>query len=135
MEDAGGASRFCVELSEQQFLGTPSYLSQSVQELRRHGVRVAIDDVGFGRSSLEALVILEPDVIKLAREFVKEADRDVARRRGLERLTRAAKTLSTQIVAEGVESTGERDVLIDLGIGHAQGFLWDRPVPVEEIVE
>jgi EAL domain-containing protein (putative c-di-GMP-specific phosphodiesterase class I) len=130
MEQAAGAARYCIELSEQQFIGAPAYLIESVFALREAGVQVAIDDVGYGRSSLEALVLLEPDVIKLAREFVKGVDGGRPRRRGLERLTRATQTLSTSIVAEGVETEGERDVLLELGILLAQGFLWDEPIPV-----
>lgn len=132
MQDAGGPERFCLELSEQQFLGAPAYLTEAVTELRRFGVQVAIDDVGYGRSSIEALVMLEPDIIKIAREFVMNSDVDPRRRRGLERLTTASKALSSSLVAEGVETEGERAVLMDLGIHRAQGFLWDRPGEVEQ---
>ncbi|MEM7204662.1 MAG: chemotaxis protein CheB [Planctomycetota bacterium] len=123
-------SRFCVELSEQQFLGTPAYLVEAVKKLRDAGVRLGIDDVGYGRSSVEALVVLEPEVVKIAREFVSEADRNPAKRRGLERLVRSTRTLATELIAEGVERAEERELLIELGIDRAQGFLWDKPRPV-----
>jgi len=131
LEEAGGAHRFCVELSEQLFLGAPVYLVDAVKELRAHGVRIGIDDVGYGRSSIEALVLLEPDVIKLAREFVSGTHRSAGRRAGLERLVRASEALSNVLVAEGVEEEGERELLADLGVNLAQGYLWDRPLMPE----
>lgn len=134
LREHGGPDRFCIELSEQLFLGAPQYLVEAVKELRGNGVRIALDDVGFGRSSIEALVLLEPDVIKLALEFVRGCDARPRRRAGLERLVRAAKTLSSVLIAEGVESPGERNVLTELGVPFAQGFLWDRPAVPHELV-
>jgi EAL domain-containing protein (putative c-di-GMP-specific phosphodiesterase class I) len=127
----GCEDRFCLEISEQQFLGVPKHLVEAVRALQQAGVRVGIDDVGFGKSSLEALVVLEPDVIKVARECVAGADGDPTRRRGLERLVRASHALCSQIVAEGVETEAERQILLELGIELAQGFLWDRPVALK----
>ncbi|GJM22814.1 MAG: hypothetical protein DHS20C15_27290 [Planctomycetota bacterium] len=129
-EAAGGASRFCIEISEQQFLGDPSSLCAPIAELKAAGVSIALDDVGFGRSSLEALLVLEPDVIKIDRAFVHGAGRDPGARRRLERLVRTARHLSAEIVAEGLENASDREVLLELGVRHAQGFLLGRPVPV-----
>lgn len=126
-EACGPLDRFCVELSEQQFIGAPTYLVDSVEALKRAGVRIAVDDVGFGRSSLEALVVLEPHTIKIAREVVHGADSDPGMRHGLKRLTRAATALAEMVVAEGVESAGERDLLVSLGLTLGQGYLWDEP--------
>jgi EAL domain-containing protein (putative c-di-GMP-specific phosphodiesterase class I) len=54
--------RFCVEISEQQMIGEPSLLRNQVRALQEAGILVAIDDVGFGHSSLETLILLEPDI-------------------------------------------------------------------------
>lgn len=130
---AGGPRRFCIEISEQQFFGAPKYLYEAVRELKSHGVRIAIDDVGFGRSSLESLVLLEPDVIKIARECVDSSDRFDSRRHELERLVRAAGALAPELVAEGIERPQERELCVELGIQFGQGYLWDKPQELEAL--
>lgn len=123
-------SGYCVEISEQQIIGDPAYLLDAVQALRAHGVHIAIDDVGFGRTCLESLVLLEPDVVKIDRRCVTGARQDARQRRGLERLLGVARSLEAEVVAEGVETEDDLEVMIDVGVGLAQGFLWGRPRPV-----
>src|SRR5262249_55824142 len=60
---AGSARTYCIEISEQQFIGDPGNLRERAIALKEAGILIAIDDVGFGRSSLESLIVLEPDVI------------------------------------------------------------------------
>ena len=135
MNAAGGPERFCIELSEQQFLGAPDYLRHAVRELKDAGVLVAIDDLGFGRSSLESLIVLEPEVVKIDRSYVQGAAGDPTRRRSLERLVSATEGLETRVIAEGIEEAEERDLLLELGIRWGQGFLYSRPVPVEDATD
>ncbi len=125
-------TRYCIEISEQQFIGDPRYLEKHVAALRDLGAHVAVDDVGFGRSSLEALLVLEPDVIKLDRTVVHGAHEDAGRQRHLERLLRVARTLESTVVAEGIESVQDLAMLNDLGVRYGQGFLWGTPQPVEQ---
>jgi EAL domain-containing protein (putative c-di-GMP-specific phosphodiesterase class I) len=117
----------CVEVSEQQIVGEPSYLVGPVAALRQAGVRFAIDDLGFGSSSIESLVLLEPDVVKIDRRFV----RGIAKRRrqagALERLLRVATSLGASVVAEGIETREDLKRLRELGVGYGQGFLWGPP--------
>ena len=121
------ARRLCLEISEQLFLGDPSYLRDRVRWLATMGMLIAIDDVGFGRSSLESLIILEPDVVKIDRRFVHGCSSDSGKRRNLERLLRVAGGLGATVVAEGVETKGDADVLEGLGVPFAQGFYWQKP--------
>ncbi|MEM7202364.1 MAG: chemotaxis protein CheB [Planctomycetota bacterium] len=121
------ATDLCLELSEQQFIGEPTYLAQRVKLVRDLGVKVALDDVGFGRSSLEALVTLEPDLIKIDRGFVQGCAEDAGKRRTLQRLLHVADSLSASVIAEGIETEDDRTVLLDLGVGVGQGFLWEPP--------
>mgnify|MGYP006275731811 CR=1 FL=1 len=117
---------FCVEISEQQFIGDPNYLKPHVEELRREGARIALDDVGFGRSSLESLLLLEPETVKLDKSVVQGAAEDGAQRRTLERLIGVIRGIDADIVAEGVETDADREVLVDLGVEFAQGYLFGR---------
>jgi len=118
---------FCLEISEQQIIGDPSYLVAAVQALRAAGVLIAIDDVGFGSSCLESLVMLAPDIMKIDKRCVIGIDQDPTRMEHLRRYTRIARTLGCSIVAEGIETAGELEVVRSLGIEFGQGYLWGKP--------
>lgn len=125
-----GGRTYCVEISEQQFIGDPTFMREHVQKLRSAGVLVAIDDIGFGRSSLETLIFLEPDVIKVDRTYVTGIAEDKGKVRLLKRLTNVAKSLGAEVVAEGVERREDLPILQELGIHFAQGFLWGELLQV-----
>ena len=118
---------YCVEISEQQIIGDPSYLLEPVRQLRSAGVLIAIDDVGFGNSCLESLILLEPDIIKIDKRCIIGASGDRARTESLRRYVNLAHTLHSEVVAEGVETRRELAVLRDLKVRYAQGFLWGKP--------
>jgi diguanylate cyclase (GGDEF)-like protein len=125
--EAGTDERICIELSEHQFLGDPTYLKKPIESLRKRGFRVAIDDVGFGRSSIEALMVLEPDVVKIDRKCIQTAGGDAAERRQLERLIAMLGAVEATVIVEGVETRNELALLKDMGVQYAQGYLWGKP--------
>jgi diguanylate cyclase (GGDEF)-like protein len=118
---------YCVEISEQQIIGDPSYLLEPVHALRNAGVLIAVDDVGFGNSCLESLILLEPDIIKIDKRCIIGLSGDRARTESLRRYVGLAHTLHSEVVAEGVETRRELAVLRDLKVRYAQGFLWGKP--------
>jgi len=127
---AAGGRRVCLELSEQQILGDPSYMLDHLSTLRSAGVSIAIDDIGFGRTSLESLIILEPEVVKIDRGYVRGIAEDRARLNWLRRLTRTARSLDAQLIAEGVETGADADCLYELGITLAQGYHYAKPCEI-----
>ncbi len=118
---------FCVEISEQQFIGDPSYLKEHTVALKKAGILVGIDDVGFGRSSLESLILLEPDVVKVDIKYVAGIAVDPQKQRLLRRLVKVVQALGAELVAEGVESREDLEVVRDMGVQYAQGYLWGYP--------
>lgn len=129
-EDFLGAAdgrRVCLELSEQQILGDPAYMLEHLAALRRAGVTIAIDDIGFGRTSLESLIILEPEVVKIDRGYVGGIAADPARLNWLRRLTRTARSLDAALIAEGVETQADAECLYELGVSLAQGYHYAEP--------
>ena len=118
---------YCVEVSEQQILGDPSYLVRVVQELKRRKISVAIDDVGFGRSCLESLIVLQPDVIKIDKRLVINISHDKSQREMLRRLLAVVESLNAKIIAEGIENREDLETLKELGVPYGQGFLWGQP--------
>jgi EAL domain-containing protein (putative c-di-GMP-specific phosphodiesterase class I) len=115
---------FCIEISEQQFVGDPAYLRDHVNALKQAGILVAIDDVGFGRSSLESLILLEPDLVKVDRKYVSGVSREPAKARLLRRVVNVAKSLGAEIVAEGIEVKDDLPVLEEMGVHYGQGYYW-----------
>jgi diguanylate cyclase (GGDEF)-like protein len=119
--------RICLELCEQQIVGRPDYLVDRLRALRALGFRIAVDDVGFGNSCLESLVVLEPDIVKIDRCFVTGASTHPPLAKNLERLLRVARTLGATSVVEGVEDAADAELARALGAECGQGFLWSRP--------
>jgi len=117
----------CLEISEQQFIGDPTYLRDHVIALKKQGIQVAIDDVGFGRSSLESLIILEPDIVKIDRKYVSGVADEPAKARLLKRLVKVVQALGSELVAEGIEQRQELEMLLDLGVRYGQGWYWGKP--------
>ena len=123
---------FCVEISEQQFIGDPSYFKEYAVALKESGIMVAIDDLGFGRSSLESLIILEPDLIKIDRVYINGIASDQGKRRSLERMLKILDGLNADHIAEGIETQEDLDVLREMGVKYGQGYLWGKPARIPE---
>jgi diguanylate cyclase (GGDEF)-like protein len=120
----GTRYRVCLEINEQQLLGHPSHLVDIVRALRDAGVRIAVDDVGSGLGTLDSVFVLQPDVVKIDLSLVRGVSTDAGKGRQLRRLVQVCKSLGIEMIAEGVETAADRDLLRALEISHAQGYLW-----------
>jgi len=125
--------RFCLEISEQQLLGDPSCLAPNVQELQKAGLQVAIDDVGFGHSCLEGLILLRPEIMKVDKKMINGISEDPGMQQLLRRLLRVADVLETTVVVEGVETAEDLEIIRDMGVVYVQGYYLGRPQPVEAL--
>ena len=125
--EAGAIDGVCIELSEQQFLGNPVQLREAVQKFRNNAIRVAIDDAGFGRSFAEALVVLEPEIVKVDRRRVSGIASHFGQRRELERFLTMLRAVDIQVIVKGVENREDLRVLNEMGVPYGQGFLWGKP--------
>ncbi len=127
-------SRLCLEVTETALMRDVRAGMAALTELHRVGVQLAIDDFGTGYSSLSYLKRFPIDVLKVDRSFVDglpgEAH-DVAITTAILDL---ARSLELEVTAEGVETVEQRDALIELGCKRAQGYLFARPMPAEDLV-
>lgn len=120
-------SSWCIEISEQRLPTDAFSLTGVVRNLKESGVSIAIDDLGYGHSSFESLVILEPDVFKIDKRMVTGIGTDPGDRlRALERIVLVAHALGAEVIAEGIESAADMEALRGLGVEYGQGFFWGK---------
>jgi diguanylate cyclase (GGDEF)-like protein len=123
--------RVVVEVTETVLMQDLRLAAQRLGELKKIGVRVAVDDFGVGHSSLSYLRNLPVDVLKVDKSFVDElpAGGDVTRM-----MIQLGRMLGLDVIAEGVESAEQREALLALGCPRAQGFFYARPMPPDALV-
>ncbi len=121
------ARRLLVELTEHAAFDDYATFRSAMAPLRARGIRLAVDDVGAGFSSLRHVVELAPDRMKLDRTFTSGIEHDPARRAMAEALIVFARRTGIGLVAEGIETDRELEVMRSLGVPLGQGFLIQRP--------
>ena len=99
--------------------------------LRRAGIRLALDDFGTGYSSLSLLKRLPLDQLKIDQSFVRNILSEPNDAAIAKMVIVLAATMGVQVIADGVETIEQRDLLATLGCHNYQGYLFSRPVPVE----
>jgi diguanylate cyclase (GGDEF)-like protein/PAS domain S-box-containing protein len=126
-------SRLCLELTETAFIGDDAVAVTSIVALKALGVRIAIDDFGTGHASLDYIRrFAVADILKIDRSFVAGLEEAAGHDRAIVAAVVAlGRALGFSIVAEGVETPGQRDALVDLGCELAQGYWFGRPVAAE----
>ena len=124
------ASSVVLELTERAPLEATPELRAQIKDLRGMGYRLAVDDLGAGYAGLNSFVILEPDVVKLDQTLVRGLDAEPVRRSLIRSMIALCEELRITVVAEGVETQAELDVLVDLGCDLVQGYLLGRPAPI-----
>ena len=127
--------RLTIELTEGVFLDTPRAAGATLDAVRALGVRVALDDFGTGYSSLSYLRSLPFDTLKIDRSFVAGLPGDEDGRALVEAVLAIAHHFGLEVVAEGVETRPQADLLAQLGCELAQGWHFGRPVTADRLLE
>jgi EAL domain-containing protein (putative c-di-GMP-specific phosphodiesterase class I) len=136
IETAGVApERITLEITESALMQEPDAAIATLRDLKALGVSLCVDDFGTGYSSLSYLKRLPIDALKVDRAFVSGVDVDIEDRAIAEAVVALAHTLGLGAVAEGVENDRQLRQLRLLGCDGAQGFLFSRPVPGDELAE
>jgi EAL domain-containing protein (putative c-di-GMP-specific phosphodiesterase class I) len=121
------ADRVVLEITERVSLDHITDLRARVRQLRGMGFRIAIDDLGSGYSGLSSFAVLQPEIVKIDMKLVRGIDRDPMKQRLIRSITELCKDMGMMVVAEGVETPGEREAVVGLGCDMMQGFLLARP--------
>ena len=133
--DRGGldGQRLHLELTEGALVENLESGRDTLRALRGLGVRIAVDDFGTGYSSLSYLKRLPIDMLKIDGSFVAGLGTDPDDTSIVRAIASLAQTLDLKLVAEGVETDRQRQVLMALGCELGQGFWWSRPVTGDEL--
>ncbi|MCF7994933.1 EAL domain-containing response regulator [Lamprobacter modestohalophilus] len=129
-----GSSRIMIELTETAVLPDLQQMRELTTQLRLGGASLAIDDFGIGYSSIRALAELPYDALKIDLSFVAEMFDSEKSANLIASMVHMAHSLHLKVVAEGVETEAQRDRLIEMGVDRLQGYLFGRPVPIEQFV-
>jgi len=128
------AESLVLEITETALLADDTRVAADLAALRKLGLRIAIDDFGTGYSSLDYLRQHTIDVLKIDRSFINGIDTSGRQAALVGAIVHLAQALDLRVVAEGVETSAQRDVLLRAGGGLGQGHLFSVPVPADEIV-
>jgi EAL domain-containing protein (putative c-di-GMP-specific phosphodiesterase class I) len=118
------------EISEQESIKNFSIFREVRDYYGKLGFKIALDDVGAGYASLESVMELEPEYIKVDRAFVAGIDEDSARQELLRALQAVAEKINARIIGEGLDTLEELETLGRLGISLGQGWLFGKPHPL-----
>ena len=122
-----------LEITEHSVVDHPVLVRQRLSALQALGVRVAIDDFGTGYSALSQVQRFPLDVLKIDRAFIEHATQGGSPAAVTRTLVALGSALSARVVAEGIETEAQRDVLIALGCPFGQGFLFARPLAANDV--
>ena len=125
--------RLLLELGEESLHRTTPEVIARISAMRDRGVLIALDDFGKAHSTMLAIAQLPVDVIKVDQSMVQGIE-DPASQHLLASLDRLAKRLLIRVVVEGVETQRDRDILMSIGIAEMQGYVFARPMPVDELI-
>jgi diguanylate cyclase len=123
------------EITETTAMEDLKATQRAIEELARIGVFLSIDDFGTGYSSLSYLRQLPARQLKIDRSFVQDVETSMDARAVVDAVVRLAHALGLRVVAEGVETAGQRDFLVGLGCDELQGFFFARPMPAATLLE
>ncbi len=127
------AAALVLEITEGVLIGAGDLQSRNLSRLRELGVKVALDDFGTGYSALGYLKRFPIDKLKIDRSFVEGLEGDPQDAALVQAILALAQGLELDVVAEGIETPGQRQLLKLLGCPLGQGFLFAKPLPAHEI--
>lgn len=131
-KDGLAGENFVFEITEGMLLNVSSNVGNELLSLRDAGIQVSLDDFGTGYSSLSYLNKLDIDYLKIDRSFVCNLEPDSDNLVLCEAIISMAHKLGLKVIAEGVETEQQRDLLFNAHCDYAQGYLFSRPLPPEE---
>ena len=123
----GHAHDFHLEITEGVPLSHHKYCSGVLNEVRRRGARLAVDDLGAGYSNLKYISDLSPEIVKIDRALVKDLHLDPRLQTLVGAIVYLCERLGAKVVAEGIETLEEFEAVVAAGVHYGQGYFLARP--------
>jgi diguanylate cyclase (GGDEF)-like protein len=124
-----------MEITEGLLMQSDTALKAQLIRLRDHGIEVSIDDFGVGYSSLSYLQKLDIDVLKIDKSFITDLTENSASLALCKAIIVMAHQLDLKVIAEGVETKQQHEILVTVGCDYGQGFFYSKPIPGELFME
>jgi diguanylate cyclase len=125
---------FKLEVTESVLMKNGALAVEILTKLRGNGIQICIDDFGTGYSSLAYLHLLPIDTVKIDRSFINQMTEDSRNLDIVETIIALAHRLDLNVIAEGVETEAQRDILRSLNCEYGQGYLFAKPLPPNKII-
>lgn len=122
-----------VEITEGVLIKNVDMVSDIIRKLKVIGVQVSIDDFGKGYSSINQLMTLPINEVKIDRDFIKDISKDIKKKNVVGLIVELAHSLELNVVAEGIETKEEKTYLESIGCDELQGFLFSKPIDIDEL--
>ena len=129
------AQNFEIEVTERTVMNSASETVSKLVKLKQLGFKLSIDDFGTGYSSLSYLVRFPLDVLKIDRSFIQHISSLDDKQAIVDAIIQMAHRLKMDVVAEGVESKQQVELLREMGCDYIQGFYYSKPLPMNELLE
>ena len=124
-----------LEVTESAYIDDANQFIKVINALRTSGYKIEMDDFGSGYSSLNMLSLMPIDILKMDRAFISDIETSKKNVRLVELILGIAKNMKVPVIAEGVETKGQLDILKKLGCQIIQGYYFSKPLPFDEFEE
>ncbi len=124
-----------LEITESLLIDDLDRATSVLRQISDSGITIAIDDFGTGYSSLSVLKSLPIDILKIDQSFVRDLGKDLSDHAIVSAIVMMARALALRVVAEGVETQEQLDILQELGCDEHQGYFYSKPLPAATLVE
>jgi EAL domain-containing protein (putative c-di-GMP-specific phosphodiesterase class I)/FixJ family two-component response regulator len=131
-ENSLSPEEYMLEVTESAYCENMERLIEVIENLRKKGFRIEMDDFGSGYSSLNMITTLPIDILKIDMSFVRNMEKDERNLKLVELVAGVAKFLKIPAVAEGVETESQLNTLKDMGCQIIQGYFFSKPVPPKD---
>ncbi|MCF6808278.1 EAL domain-containing protein [Thiotrichales bacterium 19S9-12] len=119
------------EIIETEKIHDFNYIKDIIVQYKAHGFKIALDDVGSGYNSLNSIINLKPDIVKIDMQLVRNIENDNVKQVIVKRLVEICNDLNIKSLAEGVETELEYQYLKSVGLEYMQGYFFGKPAPFE----
>ena len=126
------ANQLEIEITESVMIDSAEKALQCIEEIKKMGIKIAIDDFGTGYSSLSYLNKFPANLLKIDKSFVDDMNKDDSSKQYVAAIISIGHIMGLDVIAEGVEEEEQLASLKDIGCDYIQGFIWGRPLPVNE---